>query len=73
MNVSVDSLFFIGSQLVALSHTGKVGVWHSMTQHWQVGYERKRWMNFASLHAVAVHDQVKFLSLLNVLFTLLTQ
>ncbi|KAK7506943.1 hypothetical protein BaRGS_00001794, partial [Batillaria attramentaria] len=36
MNVSVDSLFFIGSQLVALSHTGKVGVWHSMTQHWQI-------------------------------------
>ncbi|XP_076441974.1 BTB/POZ domain-containing protein KCTD3-like [Babylonia areolata] len=36
MNVSVDSLFFIGSQLVALSSTGKVGVWHSMTQHWQI-------------------------------------
>ncbi|KAK7104630.1 BTB/POZ domain-containing protein KCTD3-like [Littorina saxatilis] len=36
MNVSVDSLFFIGSQLVALSQTGKVGVWHSMTQHWQI-------------------------------------
>lgn len=36
MHVSVDSLFFIGSQLVALSHTGKVGVWHSMTQHWQI-------------------------------------
>ncbi|KAL8608688.1 hypothetical protein ACOMHN_002917 [Nucella lapillus] len=36
MNVSVDLLFFIGSQLVALSSTGKVGVWHSMTQHWQI-------------------------------------
>lgn len=35
-NVSVDHLFFIGSQLVALSHTGKVGVWHAMTQHWQI-------------------------------------
>ncbi|GBN31105.1 BTB/POZ domain-containing protein KCTD3, partial [Araneus ventricosus] len=34
--VSVDHLFFIGSQLVALSHTGKVGVWHAMTQHWQI-------------------------------------
>uniref|UniRef100_A0A2L2YBL9 BTB/POZ domain-containing protein KCTD3 n=1 Tax=Parasteatoda tepidariorum TaxID=114398 RepID=A0A2L2YBL9_PARTP len=32
----VDHLFFIGSQLVALSHTGKVGVWHAMTQHWQI-------------------------------------
>ncbi|XP_056022204.1 BTB/POZ domain-containing protein KCTD3-like [Ostrea edulis] len=36
LNVSVDSLFFIGSQLVALSRTGKVGVWHAMTQHWQI-------------------------------------
>ncbi|XP_038073163.1 BTB/POZ domain-containing protein KCTD3-like [Patiria miniata] len=33
--VHVDSLFFIGSQLVATSHTGKVGVWHAVTQHWQ--------------------------------------
>lgn len=36
LNVPVDSLFFIGSQLVALSHLGKVGVWHAMTQHWQI-------------------------------------
>ncbi|GFN97158.1 BTB/POZ domain-containing protein kctd3 [Plakobranchus ocellatus] len=36
LHVSVDNLFFIGSQLVALSCTGKVGVWHSMTQHWQI-------------------------------------
>lgn len=34
--VSVDSLFFIGSQLVALSQIGKVGVWHAMTHNWQV-------------------------------------
>ena len=36
MNVTADSLFFIGSQLVALSHTGRIGVWHAMTQNWQV-------------------------------------
>lgn len=38
MSVPVESLFFIGSQLVALSRppVGKIGVWHSMTQHWQV-------------------------------------
>ncbi|CAG2215247.1 KCTD3 [Mytilus edulis] len=36
LSVSVDSLFFIGSQLVALSQFGKIGVWHSMTQHWQI-------------------------------------
>lgn len=31
--VPVDYLFFIGTQLVALSQSGKIGVWHSMTQH----------------------------------------
>ncbi|EFO25286.1 potassium channel tetramerisation domain containing 3 [Loa loa] len=34
--VAVDKLFFIGSQLVALSKVGKVGIWHSMTHNWQV-------------------------------------
>ncbi|EDV23638.1 uncharacterized protein TRIADDRAFT_63984 [Trichoplax adhaerens] len=33
--VSVDALFFVGSHLVAISHTGKIGVWHSTNQHWQ--------------------------------------
>lgn len=36
MSVVVNNLFFIGSQLAALSRTGKVGVWHAMTQNWQV-------------------------------------
>uniref|UniRef100_A0A914XFH3 BTB/POZ domain-containing protein KCTD3 n=1 Tax=Plectus sambesii TaxID=2011161 RepID=A0A914XFH3_9BILA len=36
LGVAVDKLFFIGSQLVALSKTGKVGIWHSMTHNWQV-------------------------------------
>lgn len=36
LNVRVEYLFFIGSQLVALSLSGKIGVWHSMTQHWQI-------------------------------------
>jgi len=31
--VPVEFLFFIGTQLVALSQNGKIGVWHSMTQH----------------------------------------
>ncbi|CAG7835898.1 unnamed protein product [Allacma fusca] len=31
--VPVEYLFFIGTQLVALSQSGKIGVWHSMTQH----------------------------------------
>ena len=49
LNAFVDKLFFIGTQLVALStqkemdsgrdHVsmagGKIGVWNSMTQHWQ--------------------------------------
>uniref|UniRef100_F1KWR6 BTB/POZ domain-containing protein KCTD3 n=1 Tax=Ascaris suum TaxID=6253 RepID=F1KWR6_ASCSU len=36
LSVAVDKLFFIGSQLVALSKLGKVGIWHSMTHNWQV-------------------------------------
>ncbi|XP_071490158.1 BTB/POZ domain-containing protein KCTD3-like [Diadema antillarum] len=36
LGVQVDSLFFIGSQLVATSHVGKVGVWYALTQAWQV-------------------------------------
>ncbi|CAH1365369.1 hypothetical protein MTP99_001641 [Tenebrio molitor] len=35
LHVRVEYLFFIGSQLVALSPCGKLGVWHAMTQHWQ--------------------------------------
>jgi len=31
--VPIEFLFFIGTQLVALSQMGKIGVWHSMTQH----------------------------------------
>ncbi|PIK35746.1 putative BTB/POZ domain-containing protein KCTD3, partial [Apostichopus japonicus] len=36
LGVQVDNLFFIGSQLVATSHLGKIGVWHAVTQNWQV-------------------------------------
>ncbi|XP_055322322.1 SH3KBP1-binding protein 1 [Sitodiplosis mosellana] len=36
LNVRVEYLFFIGNQLVALSSIGKIGVWHAMTQHWQI-------------------------------------
>ncbi|XP_055902854.1 BTB/POZ domain-containing protein KCTD3 isoform X1 [Eupeodes corollae] len=36
LNVRVEYFFFIGSQLVALSSSGKIGVWHAMTQHWQI-------------------------------------
>jgi len=32
----VDALFFIGSHLVALNQSGKLGVWHAMSQNWQV-------------------------------------
>ncbi len=35
LHATVNHLFFIGTQLVALSPTGKIGVWNSMTQHWQ--------------------------------------
>jgi len=32
----VDTVFFIGSHLVALNWSGKLGVWHAMSQNWQV-------------------------------------
>ncbi|KAL1513051.1 hypothetical protein ABEB36_002530 [Hypothenemus hampei] len=35
LHVRVEYFFFIGSQLVALSPSGKLGVWQAMTQHWQ--------------------------------------
>lgn len=34
--VRVEFLFFINTQLVALSSTGKIGVWHALTQHFQI-------------------------------------
>lgn len=36
LSVRVEHMFFIGNQLVALSSSGKIGVWHAMTQHWQI-------------------------------------
>ena len=36
MKIPVDGLFFVGTQLVAISNTGKVAVWQSVQQHWQV-------------------------------------
>ena len=36
LSVGVSSLFFIGCHLVALSKSGKFGVWHATTQNWQV-------------------------------------
>ena len=41
MRVHVDALFFIGSQLVSTSSKGKVGVWHAMTQNFQIQVRRE--------------------------------
>jgi len=35
LTVAVENLFFIGAQLVALSPTGRIGVWNSLAQNWQ--------------------------------------
>lgn len=32
----MEALFFVGNQLIATSHTGKIGVWNAVTKHWQV-------------------------------------
>ena len=37
LGIQIDALFFVGSQVVAISYTGKVGIWNSrMPRHWQV-------------------------------------
>lgn len=36
LQVRVEFLFFIGNQLVALSSSGKIGVWHANTRHFQI-------------------------------------
>eukprot|EP01137_Pigoraptor_chileana_P031981 Opistho-2@20629 len=36
LSVAVDALFFIGSHLVAVSHTGRVAAWNSVSQHLQL-------------------------------------
>lgn len=36
LGVPLEGLFFVGSQLIATSHTGKIGVWNAVTKHWQV-------------------------------------
>jgi len=46
LHVTVEHLFFIGSQLVALSPTGRIGVWNSLAQHWQA----------QELAAITAHD-----------------
>ncbi|RVE65328.1 hypothetical protein OJAV_G00135110 [Oryzias javanicus] len=35
LNVPAEALFFVGNQLIATSHTGKIGVWNAVTKHWQ--------------------------------------
>ncbi|XP_072919856.1 SH3KBP1-binding protein 1 [Hemitrygon akajei] len=32
----LEGLFFVGNQLIATSHTGRVGVWNAVTKHWQI-------------------------------------
>ncbi|XP_032870130.1 SH3KBP1-binding protein 1 [Amblyraja radiata] len=32
----LEDLFFVGNQLIATSHTGRVGVWNAVTKHWQI-------------------------------------
>ncbi|XP_043931793.1 BTB/POZ domain-containing protein KCTD3-like isoform X2 [Protopterus annectens] len=36
LGVPVEAVFFVGNQLIATSHTGKIGVWNAVTKHWQI-------------------------------------
>ena len=40
MKIPVDGLFFAGIQLATISNTGRVAIWQSVQQHWQV---RQTW------------------------------
>ncbi|XP_010072451.1 PREDICTED: SH3KBP1-binding protein 1-like, partial [Pterocles gutturalis] len=35
LGVPVEAIFFVGNQLIATSHAGKIGVWNAVTKHWQ--------------------------------------
>ena len=66
LQVTVDQLFFIGAQLVALSPTGKVGVWNITVQYSTVQYST---VHYITLHykvgvwnSLAQHWQVQELS-----------
>lgn len=41
----LEAIFFVGNQLIATSHCGKIGVWNAVTKHWQVaaGAARPDW------------------------------
>ncbi|GAB1291770.1 SH3KBP1-binding protein 1 [Apodemus speciosus] len=41
LGVPVEALFFVGNQLIATSHTGRIGVWNAVTKHWQKGVSRR--------------------------------
>ncbi|NWW95784.1 SHKB1 protein, partial [Rhynochetos jubatus] len=36
LGVPLEAVFFVGNQLIATSHAGKIGVWNAVTKHWQV-------------------------------------
>ncbi|MEE6491229.1 hypothetical protein FKM82_016135 [Ascaphus truei] len=36
LGVPIEALFFVGNQLIATSHSGKIGVWNAVTKHWQI-------------------------------------
>ncbi|OXB82804.1 UNVERIFIED_CONTAM: hypothetical protein H355_000502, partial [Colinus virginianus] len=36
LGVPLEALFFVGNQLIATSHSGKIGVWNAVTKHWQI-------------------------------------
>ncbi|XP_021239587.1 SH3KBP1-binding protein 1-like, partial [Numida meleagris] len=36
LGVPLEALFFVGNQLIATSHAGKIGVWNAVTKHWQI-------------------------------------
>lgn len=64
LNVPVEALFFVGNQLIATSHTGKVGVWNAVTKHWQVTRADRCmtvWDSFLHLFRCHIWNEIDFL------------
>lgn len=54
----VDTLFFIGSQLVALGYeSGRVGVWHATSTHWLVQGLGQRQSRSTTYQSITAYDK----------------
>lgn len=56
----MEALFFVGNQLIATSHTGRIGVWNAVTKHWQVRMLFSLAVPFPGVQTVQIQGGVPF-------------